>query len=63
MRRTISDKALQHQKKEEHVVKHKTQYELFKEEYDKKLKQKFSTVEERVICLFAFTNTISFIIN
>lgn len=48
MRRTISDKILQHHKKEEYVVKQKTQYEMFKEEYDRRLKQKFSTVEERV---------------
>lgn len=48
MRRTISEKILQHNKKEEHVIQHKTQYEIFKEEFDKKLKQKFNTVEEKV---------------
>lgn len=48
MRRTISDKKLLHHKKEEFVVKQKTQYEIFKEEYDRKLKQKLNTVEERV---------------
>lgn len=48
LRRTISEKILQHHKKEEFVVKQKTQYEIFKEEYNSKLKQKFNTVEEKV---------------
>lgn len=48
MRRTISEKVLNKQQKEEKVINKKTQIEILKEEYDKKLNQKNYNIQERV---------------
>ena len=48
MRRTMTDKVLTIKKKDEIVIKHKTQYEMLKEEQDKKLNNRIENLQERV---------------
>lgn len=59
MQRTMSEKISKIQKKDEIVIKHKTQYEIFKEEFNKKLNDKVFNIQERVIKL---KNTILIIL-
>ncbi len=54
MRRTISEKIINHQKKEEYIVKHKTQYQLMKEEFDQQIKDKLDSVQDKVCLLLYF---------
>ena len=49
MRKTMQEKSICQLKKEEFVSKKKSQYEIFKEEYDSRIKEKLNKINERVI--------------
>jgi len=44
----MSEKIIKHHKKEEFVVNKLTQFEMLKEECNKKIKERIQTVEEKV---------------
>ena len=48
MRKTMQEKAFVHLKKEEHIVKQKSQFEIFKEEYDMKINDRITKINEKV---------------
>lgn len=49
MRRTMQERAMKNLKKEEFVNRQKSQFEIFKEEYDTKIKDRLNKINERIM--------------
>jgi len=56
MKKFLSEKIQQNQKKEEIVYKNNTQLSMFKEEFDRRLNEKGKNIQERVCLFFYKTN-------
>ena len=49
MRKTIQEKAVIHLSKEENIHRKKSQFEIFKEEYDIKVKERIAKINDKAI--------------